>query len=966
MKKIFLYLAVVGMGFVAGNVLVSCNKEKLSKTGAVEEGEVMEIEMSIDVASIPAPEEDTKVNVAKTTGKVTWTAGDQVAVYNTSGTKYVFTLSAGAGTGTGTFTGTLSGIAKLAVYPADYASSTMGTVTLPATIDYTSPTTVPVVLAGLCSTINSKVIMTLKAISGVYEFNMQNIPAYARCMRVFSASKALSGDFTFNTTTPTSLASKSGNSSNGVLFRFPNKTGYGTTIKFYVPIPVSDYTDIAIRFIDGGSENIEGIDNLAIPAKSAKMSAGKYVAMPVLNVGSKCTRATNIRRVNGVSWATGNLQHVSGKTGNGFQTNWSLADNQWEFLGWDSLDASGKSATYTQDQNNFDRFCWGATGDNARLGGNMTGLTGRQIITSKIYSDKAGTNQKTGDARFGTETLYGDTAFWASKGQWSLADASTMNNLANKASWKSGYVIKNDHKVFGVLFYDKAAWESQETNGTPQELSDADLEYGLFLPKVGRRQTTSTNGNTISFVDGQGYYWTGRYNGTADGVIAGDPYKTSVYCFGMRAYNSGGTTEEKKQPIDKTYQVTINDDKTAGKSSTDVTAGMAIRPFKIGTYVPDPEVTPTEKSLAPWTAGQLDIHIINAGRGECIFIIYPDGTTMCIDAGEYGGESAAHGGSGTYVLRKPYDLTSESPTGKLIRVYKVYTAYMKYMMKNNGHNYLDYFLLTHFHQDHAGAASSSYELAGDGYIASGPSAIYEDLPIKKIVTRTAPDASLPISHKEGDVNDNLVANFYQFAKYRQNSDGMEWYKINTTTARDNQFPAKYGGNVTMETVIANENYWNGSGWTSKASGYENNKSIGTKLTWGTFNAYFGADCGDQNGILAAASSYIGKVELFKGSHHLATDGVVSSTAVSRLQPKVTIACILNNERPDATVLSNLKTYGTVFDTNNEYNNLDTDHGGHICVRVTDNAGTKTFKVYMIKDTDFSYEVRATYGPYSCY
>ncbi len=35
-----------------------------------------------------------------------------------------------------------------------------------------------------------------------------------------------------------------------------------------------------------------------------------------------------------------------------------------------------------------------------------------------------------------------------------------------------------------------------------------------------------------------------------------------------------------------------------------------------------------------WKPGYLDIHHINTGRGNAAFCIFPDGTTMIIDAGE--------------------------------------------------------------------------------------------------------------------------------------------------------------------------------------------------------------------------------------------------------------------------------------------------------------------------------------------
>ena len=55
------------------------------------------------VLTAHTPEPDSKVAVA-TDGKVSWTSGDAIAVYNSSGQKFRATLSGGAGTSTGTFT----------------------------------------------------------------------------------------------------------------------------------------------------------------------------------------------------------------------------------------------------------------------------------------------------------------------------------------------------------------------------------------------------------------------------------------------------------------------------------------------------------------------------------------------------------------------------------------------------------------------------------------------------------------------------------------------------------------------------------------------------------------------------------------------------------------------------------------------------------------------------------------------
>ena len=45
------------------------------------------------------------------------------------------------------------------------------------------------------------------------------------------------------------------------------------------------------------------------------------------------------------------------------------------------------------------------------------------------------------------------------------------------------------------------------------------------------------------------------------------------------------------------------------------------------------------ETLPEWQEGYLDIHHINTGRGNCSFMILPDGTTMLADVGDVGSES---------------------------------------------------------------------------------------------------------------------------------------------------------------------------------------------------------------------------------------------------------------------------------------------------------------------------------------
>lgn len=43
---------------------------------------------------------------------------------------------------------------------------------------------------------------------------------------------------------------------------------------------------------------------------------------------------------------------------------------------------------------------------------------------------------------------------------------------------------------------------------------------------------------------------------------------------------------------------------------------------------------PAGEPISPWRAGMLDIHQISTGRGNAALYVFPDGTTMLVDAGE--------------------------------------------------------------------------------------------------------------------------------------------------------------------------------------------------------------------------------------------------------------------------------------------------------------------------------------------
>ena len=51
---------------------------------------------------------------------------------------------------------------------------------------------------------------------------------------------------------------------------------------------------------------------------------------------------------------------------------------------------------------------------------------------------------------------------------------------------------------------------------------------------------------------------------------------------------------------------------------------------------PDDAVDKVYEYLPEWQAGYLDIHQVSTGRGNAAYLIFPDGTTMLLDAGDLG------------------------------------------------------------------------------------------------------------------------------------------------------------------------------------------------------------------------------------------------------------------------------------------------------------------------------------------
>ena len=99
--------------------------------------------------------------------------------------------------------------------------------------------------------------------------------------------------------------------------------------------------------------------------------------------------------------------------------------------------------------------------------------------------------------------------------------------------------------------------------------------------------------------------------------------------------------------------------------------------------------------LPAWTPGTLDIHQIVTGRGNAAFMVFPDGTTLLLDAGDAGD---------TEYDRLHADDADQRPNASRTPAQWV-ARYIRQMAGSDAR--LDYAVITHFHPDHMGIITGS-------------------------------------------------------------------------------------------------------------------------------------------------------------------------------------------------------------------------------------------------------------------
>ena len=404
------------------------------------------------------------------------------------------------------------------------------------------------------------------------------------------------------------------------------------------------------------------------------------------------------------------------------------------------------------------------------------------------------------------------------------------------------------------------------------------------------------------------------------------------------------------------------------------------------------------KSLPAWKEGYLDIHHINTGHGDAAFYIFPDGTTMLLDAGEM--DPTAERTNSTRNA-KPQPNGSKRAHEWIVDYIKRFHPLPKPA--------IDYAVITHFHDDHFGSFYQTAKKSTKGnYFLSGITGVGDHLIFKKILDRGYPEYNYPIALKNDSIRNALMANpstadgykaisnywSFQESQIRQNGTIVEQFKAGSALQivlrhKPDRFKA-----FRVQNIKSNGEIWTGKGNETieyfpalSSNEYvpgENQLSIAMRIDYGNFRCYTGGDCPGiadlgapkWNDVETPMSTAIGEVDVAVMDHHGNRDAH-NEFNIRTLRPRVWIQQTWSSDHPGHEVLRRVTSTflypgpRDLFATNileanknvigpaleRAYKSMD----GHIVVRVMDEG--KRYFVIILNDENEINEITSVHGPY---
>ena len=238
------------------------------------------------------------------------------------------------------------------------------------------------------------------------------------------------------------------------------------------------------------------------------------------------------------------------------------------------------------------------------------------------------------------------------------------------------------------------------------------------------------------------------------------------------------------------------------------------------------------KALPPWKPGELDLHFIYTGVGENTFHIYPDGTTMLLDTGDFFWPDEKK--------RTPFLPSAERLGGEWV------ARYLKRVWPKGT---IDYLMVSHWHSDHTGDPAQRSRVTADGRKVCGIASVGEDFRFGTFLDHQTPRAGTYTTGNDVETM-KFTLDFVERCKAKY---GLrhEAFKVG---AKDQirllHDAAKYRGAFSVRNVCANAVVWDGK---------DGAEDLGAVSTKGQKRPYI-----NQNTISAALRIDYGKFSFFTG------------------------------------------------------------------------------------------------------
>lgn len=355
--------------------------------------------------------------------------------------------------------------------------------------------------------------------------------------------------------------------------------------------------------------------------------------------------------------------------------------------------------------------------------------------------------------------------------------------------------------------------------------------------------------------------------------------------------------------------------------------------------------------LPPWTPGTLDIHQIHTGRGNAAYVVFPDGTSMLLDAGSVPGrEGLEQGPARPDATRTPADWIAH------------------YIRQASPHKppALDYAVITHYHDDHLGAVA----------------ALARGVPITTLIDRGDQPAPPPYP---------LVKSYLEFRQTQKS-------EIFRPGRADQIKPLRREiAGFEVRNIAANGEVWTGRGdearsvfperWATAVpppdQPGENHFSIAVRIRHGRFDYFAGGDIPGVaidrkpawHDLETPIARAVGPVDALVLNHHGWLD-TTNDFFLDTLQPRTVVIPAWHATHPDHGVLRRLRAQRggppDLFITSllaapraifsylgpAVFKNPE----GHIVIRTS--ADGATYRVIILDATNPGAPITAVHGPFS--